>query len=273
MEPLAILHADSLDLLFENRNKLYGAYPLRKYYNRRLYSAMAAVIGIVLVFCVCVIYWKSGTGFSARSINTPPVILTSIPLSPEVRPLQAAKPAGTLKHGAVKPFTTLLIVRDPAVIKPMATMNELNAAAIGMNTIAGPEVPEADHSSAGPSGTLVNPLKDSVNTTPKILDRAEVMPEFPGGAEALKRFLLKNLRMPETGIEAGSQVLVIAKFVVGPDGKVSGIETIVSGGDAFDGEVKRVIHRMPDWKPGMQRHQKVAVYFNLPVYFVVPEEN
>jgi periplasmic protein TonB len=43
MEPFAILHADSLDLLFENRNKLYGAYPLRKYYKRRLYRAMAGI--------------------------------------------------------------------------------------------------------------------------------------------------------------------------------------------------------------------------------------
>lgn len=269
MEPFAILHADSLDLLFENRNKLYGAYPLRKYYNRRLYSAMAAVIGIVFVFCVCVIYWKSKAIFSGMPQNTPPVILSTF--CPIEQPV-LLKPAVAVKRIAVKAFTSPLIVQDHTVIKPIAAMNELNVAAIGKNTIAGPEVPEGDHSSAGSRGTLVAP-KDSVDKTPEILDRADLMPEFPGGAEALKRFLLKNLRMPETGLEAGSQVRVIAKFVVGPDGKVSGIETIVSGGDAFDGEVKRVIHRMPDWKPGMQHHQKVAVYFNLPVYFVVPEEN
>jgi protein TonB len=217
-----------------------------------------------------VIYWKSKAIFSGLPQNTPPVILSTFcPIELPV-PL---KPAGAVKHIALKAFTAPLIVQDQAVIKPIVAMNELNVAAIGKNTIAGPEVPEGDHSSAGSSGALIVPLKDSVNKTPEILDRAELMPEFPGGAEALKRFLLKNLRMPETGLEAGSQVRVIAKFVVGPDGKVNGIETIVSGGQAFDAEVKRVIHRMPDWKPGMQHHQKVAVYFNLPVYFVVPEEN
>ncbi|HZK65311.1 MAG TPA: hypothetical protein VFC34_14305, partial [Puia sp.] len=97
----------SLDLLFENRNKLYGAYPLRKYYSRRLYSAMAAVIGIVLVFCVCVIYWKSKAIFSGLTQNTPPVVLSTFcPIEPPV----LLKPAGAVKRIALKAFTAPLIV-------------------------------------------------------------------------------------------------------------------------------------------------------------------
>ncbi|HEY4155800.1 MAG TPA: energy transducer TonB [Puia sp.] len=96
------------------------------------------------------------------------------------------------------------------------------------------------------------------------------MPEFPGGTEALRRYLSRNLRMPDTEKESGSQVRVIVKFVVGPDGRVTGINTILSGGKAFDEEVQRVISRMPTWKPGIQNGRKVSVYFNLPVNFVIP---
>jgi protein TonB len=104
-----------------------------------------------------------------------------------------------------------------------------------------------------------------------VLDIAEIMPEFPGGTEALKRFLIRNLRMPENNLEEGAQVKVIARFVVGADGRVRDIEIILPADAEFNAEVKRVIAKMPDWKPGSQNHRNVAVYFNLPVNFMRPE--
>jgi protein TonB len=97
------------------------------------------------------------------------------------------------------------------------------------------------------------------------------MPEFPGGIEALKRFLIRNLRMPDNNLEEGTEVKVIARFVVGADGRVRDIEIVLPAGAEFNAEVKRVISKMPDWKPGSQNHRNVAVYFNLPVNFVRPE--
>ncbi len=77
--------------------------------------------------------------------------------------------------------------------------------------------------------------------------------------------------MPENSLDAGEQVKVIARFVVGADGRVRDIE-ITQGAEAvFEKEVKRVIDRMPDWKPGSQNHRNVAVYFTLPVNFVAAE--
>ncbi|MDP4129043.1 MAG: energy transducer TonB [Bacteroidota bacterium] len=273
MEPHAILYADRLDLLFENRNKLYGAYPLRKYYSRRLYAAMATVTGFVLIFSCCVIYMRSRTPFSGRIPVDSDHFLTSVTLDPIVNQPVPGKPVRPVKHIATAALTPPLIVKDQPIPEPMATVEELKTASIGVHTEAGLAVPEGDNGLPGASGAGGNQLKDSTENVPAVYDHPDLMPEFPGGPEALKRFLLKNLRMPETELEPGKQVRVIAKFVVGPDGKVSGIETIQSGGAAFDGEVKRVIYRMPDWKPGVQNHKKVAVYFRLPVYFVVPEEN
>jgi protein TonB len=101
-----------------------------------------------------------------------------------------------------------------------------------------------------------------------VLGIAEVMPEFPGGTEALKKFLLKNLRMPENNLETGEQVKVIARFVVGADGRVRDIEIIQAADADFNQEVRRVVGKMPDWIPGSQNHRNIAVYFNLPVNFV-----
>ncbi len=108
-------------------------------------------------------------------------------------------------------------------------------------------------------------------TKPEVFRTAEVMPEFPGGIEALKRYLNRNLRMPESSLEPGSIVHVVARFVVGADGRVRDIEIIQAADAVFNIEVKRVISKMPDWKPGSQNQRNVAVYFDLPVNFVSSE--
>jgi protein TonB len=113
--------------------------------------------------------------------------------------------------------------------------------------------------------------EEPVENKDEVLRIAEVMPEFPGGIEALKRFLIRNLHMPENNLEEGEQVKVIARFVVGADGKVRDIEITLPAEAQFNTEVKRVIAKMPDWKPGSQNHRNVAVYYNLPVNFVRPE--
>ena len=77
--------------------------------------------------------------------------------------------------------------------------------------------------------------------------------------------------MPENNLEEGEQVKVIARFVVGADGRVRDIEIVHPANAEFNAEVKRVIGKMPEWKPGSQNHRNVAVYFNLPVNFVRTE--
>ncbi len=73
--------------------------------------------------------------------------------------------------------------------------------------------------------------------------------------------------MPENNLEPGTRIQVIARFVVGTKGHVQDIEITQGSTEIFNAEVKRVIANMPDWKPGLQNHRPVAVYFNLPVNF------
>ena len=114
-------------------------------------------------------------------------------------------------------------------------------------------------------------MGDSTEAKTEIFEHAERMPEFPGGIEALKRFLLKNLTMPPNDLDPGTVVKVTARFVVDGEGHVQNIEITQPADPSFNKEVKRVILKMPDWKPGQQNHHPVSVYFNLPVNFVAAD--
>ena len=96
----------------------------------------------------------------------------------------------------------------------------------------------------------------------------ESMPEFPGGAQAMMRYIAENIKYPVIAQENGIQGRVICQFVVEKDGKVSDIQVVRSSGEAsLDKEAQRVIGSMPKWKPGKQRGKPVRVKYTLPVNF------
>jgi len=96
-------------------------------------------------------------------------------------------------------------------------------------------------------------------------------PEFPGGPEALKRFLAHNLNTPDE-LEAGEKKMVQVRFVVDKEGNVFIQEIVNSGGNEFDREVIRVCKKMPRWKPAIQNGVNVSVSYVLPVTFIGVEQ-
>ncbi len=96
----------------------------------------------------------------------------------------------------------------------------------------------------------------------------EKMPEFPGGQQALFKYLSENVKYPVIAQENGIQGRVICQFVVNKDGKIVDVEVVRSGGDpSLDKEAVRVIKSMPNWKPGQQRGKPVRVKYTVPVNF------
>ena len=96
----------------------------------------------------------------------------------------------------------------------------------------------------------------------------ESMPEFPGGQQALFKYINENVKYPVIAQENGIQGRVICQFVVNKDGSIVDIEVIRSGGDpSLDKEAVRVIKSMPKWKPGKQRGKAVRVKYTVPVNF------
>ena len=96
----------------------------------------------------------------------------------------------------------------------------------------------------------------------------ETMPEFPGGQQALFKYLGDNVKYPVIAQENGIQGRVICQFVVNKDGSIVDVVVVRSSGEpSLDKEALRVINSMPKWKPGKQRGKPVRVKYTVPVNF------
>lgn len=97
----------------------------------------------------------------------------------------------------------------------------------------------------------------------------EEMPEFPGGTEALHKYLAQSVRFPVIAQENGIQGRVYIQFVINQNGEVTNA-TILRGVDpSLDREALRVVEAMPKWKPGKQRNRPVRVSYTVPINFVL----
>lgn len=108
---------------------------------------------------------------------------------------------------------------------------------------------------------------------PDIYDYVEEQPEFPGGMEACKTFLARNIRYPEEAREMAIEGKCYIRFVVSDAGKISDVQVVkgVPGGQMCDREAVRVVKMMPDWKPGKMEGKAVNCYMVLPVTFKLTE--
>ena len=95
----------------------------------------------------------------------------------------------------------------------------------------------------------------------------EQMPQFPGGNEALLKFISTHLRYPVIAAENGIQGTVTLRFVVSPTGEITKVEVLRQLDPACDKEALRVIKSLPQWVPGKQNGKPVPVYFTVPVRF------
>ena len=264
-----ILSADILDILFENRNKSYGAYNLRKYYGNRLTKALGLTFlsAGVVVFSFMLFKKEKVMRPEIPEIFTSSVDVTPIPHKPEV-----PKPQPPLTKPDEKKASHLF-VKNLVISQtdPTPLAKNLDSVAISGKTVAGlpqdrPLVKDPEPVSGNGNGTL--PEKKVDNLTP--MYRAEVMPAYPGGMEALRKFLQKNLQNPQD-MEQGQTIAVKIKFVVGYDGELKSFETIEDGGAAFNNEVIRVLKKMPEWTPGKSNGENVSVYYTIPVKFTAAE--
>lgn len=100
-----------------------------------------------------------------------------------------------------------------------------------------------------------------------VFKEAEVMPEYPGGMEALMTYMGESVKYPETAEADGLEGKVFVQFVIGTDGKVGSVEVLKSVRDDLDSEAVRVISEMPNWTPGKQDGKKVSVQMVLPIAY------
>lgn len=111
--------------------------------------------------------------------------------------------------------------------------------------------------------------QESKKDTATVYTTAEQMPSFPGGKDAMSKYIRKHLRYPKTAMKNAVHGKVVVRFVVEKDGSITNATIINSLDPDCDKEALRVINAMPKWDPGMQNGAFVAVYYNLPITFAM----
>lgn len=101
----------------------------------------------------------------------------------------------------------------------------------------------------------------------QIFTVVEAMPSYPGGEEAMRRYLSESIEYPQMARESGIQGRVFVTFVVERDGNITDVQILRGIGGGCDEEALRVIKNMPKWAPGKQRGKPVRVQFNMPIMF------
>ncbi len=264
-----ILKADVLDILFENRNKMYGAYTLRKFYHNRLLMALA--FSITAVVLLMLLLKPVEISQSPTQSEIPDVIVSTIDLPKDVtRPPQqaptTARPQPPAAPVAQQQFTNQIKITNDPVETALPAQTDLLDVAISDVTTQG--IPADALPPVAESNSTVTAVAEEQPAAATLLQAA---PEFPGGAAAWAAFLSRHLQAPGA-LEAGEKKTVLVRFLVSTDGSITGFEVVQSGGAAFDNEVIRVLKKMPKWKPAIQNGQQVAVTFTQPVTFIGREE-
>lgn len=280
MNATNIIKSDFLDILFDGRNKDYGAYDLRRSEDRRVRNAIIGTASIALVIIggyVLSNKLMAADMHTRRDVAVKETILKDLevpeekPLTPPPPPVSTPPPPASSSIRVVSP--TITPDEDVQAADELPRMDSIGNKAIGFTNTVGDDV-------NGVESPFENGLAggNRVVEAPRVEEREEVfmvveiMPSFPGGEEALMRFLQKNVRYPRMAQEIGIEGRVFVQFVVDKDGKVSEVQTVgAHRGGGLEEEAVRVVKLMPNWKPGKQSGRSVSVRYNLPIGFTLAQ--
>jgi len=272
MDVNKILNADILDIIFDGKNKTYGAYELRKSYNSRLLKALLVTAALLLLIFVGTVLadvlakFKDKNDIEVVDTQLAEVANDQPPPPPPPPPPPAPPPPPEVNQ--VK-FTPPKIVKDEEV-QPEEKIEEIKEDQVISNKTV--ESENTDQIVQAPvEGTAVEmPKEDDEN---KVFTKVEVDAAFPGGVGAWTRFLTNNLEsnLPgENGAEPGSYTVVV-RFIVSKDGTVSDVQAETNHGKGMEQEAIRVIKKSGKWTPAIQNGRNVTAYKRQPITWIVSE--
>lgn len=265
------------NIVFEGRNKAYGAYNLRKAYHRHI--AIAAILAIAIFSAGLVgplvnSIWAGDSEKYVKPtyiINEPIVIHLPPPPTipdpvPEKAPVAPATPEKV--EVATAAYAEMKVTRDELVTKEgeLANQDELGDVIFGTAKVDGVKPSELDavipaDDLNGIDGGAEEPAPNAV------FENAEILPSFEGGMDDLVKYLSKKLRYPAPAQSAGVEGIVVVSFVVDRNGEINDVKVLKGLGFGTDEEAVRVVKSMPNWNPGRQNGQPVAVRYTLPIKF------
>ena len=250
------------DIVFEGRNQEYGAYDIRRSYNWTVTLILACMLGTLVLGMTL----KFVLGMQSEGENTETVLdMTAIDLTPPPADKNEPPPPPPPPPPPVMETVKFVppVIKDDAVETdpppPQEKLVESNVSTVTQE---------------GDGDAVVVPTEGNGNgvveeKAPEIFTVVEEMPEFPGGAMEMMKYIQKNIQYPQMAKEAGLSGKCFLKFVVNGSGNITDVQVLkgVPGCGECDREAIRVVKSMPNWKAGKQNGRSVSVFFNLPINF------
>lgn len=260
------------DIVFERKNKNYGAYEMRMSSSKRLIIAflIATAIVIFVSFLPALIETVANARSTTENISESSVLANLKELEEQVKEKdiireESAPPEPPLK--STIQFTAPEIV-DASEIKDDEEMKSQEDLAESKVQISVATIEGTDEE-RGIDIADLEQHKVIAEEKKEILEVVEQLPEFPGGEQALMKYLANNIKYPSIARETQIQGKVLVRFVVNKNGEVSDIQIVRSPHISLGNEAVRVVRAMPKWIPGRQNGKTVNVYFTLPVDFLL----
>ncbi len=276
MDANKILSTDFLDLLFEGRNKSYGAYELRRGYNKRLWTAMGGTaLGFALIAGGIFLKSQMTPAVDEDAVKINEVTIQQIeqekpeeppPPPPPPPPKQAPPPKIEMKA-----FTPPKIVKDEEVKEPPPAVEELKETKIGTISQEGiKDIGIVTPPAAADGGKGLVEAKP-VEKEPEVFTKVEVDAKYPGN---WRSFLERNLDgqvAVDNGASPGTYTVII-QFIVDVAGNVSDVKALTSVGFGMEQEAVRVIKKSGKWNPAIQNGREVKAYRKQPITFQVTDQ-
>lgn len=245
------------EIVFENRNRDYGAYRLRKAYSRNVLRGLGFAVTLAALVLALPAINKFLRGDDEIVKAAPKkLVYSELTMPPPIDKPKPPPPSVQLpKLQKVIKFVPPKVVKEE-VIEEIPTITEIK-----QNQIADVEV-------EGATDIIFDePAPQVVEESEEIFLVVEQQPEFPGGYDAMMNFILKNMVYPPAARKMGIEGTVHISFVVSKNGEISDVQVLRGISSDCDREAIRVVSKMPDWIPGKQNGRAVNVRFIMPLKF------
>lgn len=264
------------DMVFEGKNKAYGAYKLRQTASKRYFFAFGAMLlfmGAIIATPAIVEEVKANTTRSAGVEG--PYRMTEIPVDAQPKEEVVIPPevpeVPMEKFLNMDKFTQIVVVDDDLVdaeseLRAMEDLSKSNKEIGNFQVDHGSDDKDAVRKELENAHKIMGD-KSTEGTGTGPIRIAEVMPQFPGGEQEMYAYVNKHLKYPVTEQEIGTQGRVTVQFVVSKDGSITDVKVLRGISPNCDKEAVKVIKNMPRWIPGRQNGNPVSVYFTLPIVF------
>jgi periplasmic protein TonB len=270
MEPKQILSANLLDIIFDDRNKAYGAYELRVTYPERIKKSLLFTFTLGLLAFGGVVLANSLTPKESGRLEVKEVTLSNIEQEveePETLPEPEKQPEPQVQ---TQQYTEFNIVPEEEVVEPPPSQEDLVGSKIDVATREGvPDEGLATPQELDKGTGIIEEDKNAKSDEP--FTAVEIDAKFIGNWE---KFLYKNLNPGapvDNGAPAGTYK-VIVQFVVDVDGSVSNIKALTSHGYGMEQEAIRVLKKATKWEPAYQNNTHVKAYRTQPITFQIEAE-